>query len=194
MMTDTALLRAAIYRYFAAVFRYPAEDEWRTIVDASGETRACLGELGMNTAALDEFVAALSGHTREELEPIYVRTFLNALPSVLAPPYESVYVDEEMRLGVLARVADVYERCGLSLSADVAEMPDHIATELELMEYLRVEEHTTPEHREIIAATAREFLGEHLVPFARAMAGALPDGVYHHASQALLGFVVEEHE
>jgi TorA maturation chaperone TorD len=185
-------MRAGLYCFFATLYRYPDEEEWCFINDSAERAQACLVELEMSTGAFDEFVGALTGRTREEMEPLYVRTFLNGMPSVIAPPYESLYVADEERLGVLAAVKEFYERCGVDLSEEFHDMPDHISTELEFMHYLCVEQHTTPAFRPIIRASEQEFLSAHLLPFAQAMALALPDGLFHHASRALQSFVEED--
>jgi TorA maturation chaperone TorD len=186
---EETLSRAGMYRYFATVFRYPEPEEWEFINDLAGEARACLVDLRMPTGAFDEFVAELGRHTREEAEPIYVRTFLNGIPGAVAPPYESLYVADTTRLRVLAAVNDSYERCGVGLSDDFPDMPDHIATELEFMQYLCLEEGAAPAFQPVISASAREFLAEHLVPFVQAISTVLPEGLYNHAARALQSFV-----
>jgi DMSO reductase family type II enzyme chaperone len=185
-------VRASLYCYFAMVFHYPDEEGWCFINDSAGEVQECLADVHMSTGAFDEFLTALTRTTRDEIEPIYVRTFLNGVPSVIAPPYESFYGADEERLAVMAAVTDFYERCGVELSDDFRDMPDYIATELEFMHYLCIQQHTLPAYQSIIAKAAREFLTDHLIPFVQAMTAALPDGLYHHALRALQSFVVED--
>ncbi|HVK39608.1 MAG TPA: molecular chaperone TorD family protein [Candidatus Kapabacteria bacterium] len=195
-MMQHSIERAGLYRFFAAIFRYPSPEEWRTIVEGLASARAAHAVLGVATTDFDELARAIRATTREEIEPAYVRTFVNGLPSIVAAPYESSYAPAERRLEVLAAVDAFYERCGVRVSGDGEghgpDMPDHIATELELMQYLAAEEHDSAQFAAVVASIAAEFLETHLAPFVRALTDEVRDGLHHHALRALATYLDAE--
>ena len=74
---------------------------------------------------------------REPLAVAYARLFLGPF-EVLAPPYESMYLDPEQRLmgRVSQAVAEAYTNAGLGPGSGPKEVPDHITLELEFMYFL----------------------------------------------------------
>ena len=71
---------------------------------------------------------------RESLTVAHAQLFLGPF-EMLAPPYESLYLDPERRLmgQVSQAVARAYANAGLGPAAGPQEVPDHITRELEFM-------------------------------------------------------------
>lgn len=66
----------------------------------------------------------------------YTRLFVNAVPNVPCPPYESVY-REGMLMGLCTQaVLNGYQEVGLKILDDFHELPDHLAVELEFLYYV----------------------------------------------------------
>jgi len=147
-----SLARAVVYRFLARCLYYPDTeltrlfggdsladilDSWSVLgLDASPEMReitAWLASTG-SQAALDE------------LEIEYTRLFVNAYPRIPTPPYSSVYLDKDHQVWGpgTAQAGRFYEEAGLCPSADFADIPDHIAAELEFVSYLVLEQHKAP--------------------------------------------------
>lgn len=121
---------------------------------------------------------------RLALEVEYNRLFVGP-GHVLAPPYES-YWDSELRQAGSGRlrtaverdVARAYAACGLEVPRPLAELPDHMAIELEFLSHMAVKEAEAWEEgdgREAarLSAAAEEFAREH----PRAWAGAFSERV-----------------
>jgi len=73
----------------------------------------------------------------EELQIEYTRLFINAIPSVIAPPYSSVYLDQEGNLfGPSAVwVKQFYQQHGFDLAGE-GDLPDHLVHELDFIALL----------------------------------------------------------
>jgi TorA maturation chaperone TorD len=181
---------ASAYLFYAALFGYPGEEEWRFVRSAVPSMRESLARLGVATDSFDALAEELAAHDHDTVEPLYVRTFVNGVPSVEAPPFESLHVPETRRLEVLASVAEHYQRCGVALADDVREMPDHIAVELELMVHLCRERTAHPGAASTIDDAMRTFITEHLLPFVRSLGDGLGVGIYRRACRALEALTV----
>ena len=74
----------------------------------------------------------------EDHQVEFTRLFVNRFGGVLAPPYASYYLDSKILLGQSVNtVVDLYGQSGLSWShVEGAETPDHIAVELEFLQFL----------------------------------------------------------
>jgi TorA maturation chaperone TorD len=131
---DTAKLiaqqtaRSLIYRRLADAFRLP-ESGLAKILE---ELKTALADLGSEAVDLIE-----SYHGDTDLEALrldhtalFVGPFLSP-----APPYGSIYLEEERRLmgDSTEDARKHYLSLGLDLSDDFKEAPDHIAAELEFM-------------------------------------------------------------
>lgn len=68
-----------------------------------------------------------------KLQNEYVRLFINALPEVPCTPYASVYLEGRCMGEKTVEIKKLYEKHGLITD----EMPDHIAVELEFLNYLK---------------------------------------------------------
>lgn len=95
-----------------------------------------------------------------ELLVDYARLFVGPF-SVIAPPYGSVYLEQERKVmgDTTLAVSRFYQEVGLELEADQRDLPDHIAVELEFLYYLLSQGYFEQYQR---------FLQEHLGSWVRA--------------------------
>jgi len=190
----TPLARAVAYQFLASCFSYPnmelirlfgndslAEvlDGFRVVgLDASTDVREITAwlESAESKAALDE------------LEIEYTRLFVNAYPRIPTPPYSSVYLDKDRQVWgpSTAQAGRFYEEAGLCPSADFADIPDHIAAELEFVSYLILQQHNPRPEASTAngdAATIEvRFLADHLLKWASVFfskVGASTESVFY---------------
>ena len=130
------------------------------------------------------------------LEPAYTSLFINRLGGVPAPPYGSVYLDDDGQvMGASSRrVMQFYQQAGLVVESP--EPPDFLATELEFLYFLADREGNS-EGAE--AARARiDFFNElffpWIAPFCQRLATADPHPCYGWAATLLLAFSQQEEE
>lgn len=73
----------------------------------------------------------------EALSIDFAKLFIGPF-DLFAPPYGSVYLDDQRRVmgDSTIRVLQLYRQAGLNLSEEFREPPDHIVTELEFLYYL----------------------------------------------------------
>ena len=130
------------------------------------------------------------------LEPAYTSLFINRLGGVPAPPYGSVYLDNDGQvMGPSSlRVVQSYQEAGLVVESP--EPPDFLATELEFLYFL-----TDREGSEMGAETTRartvffnELLLPWIAPFCQRLATADPHPFYSWAAALLLAYCREEEE
>lgn len=97
----------------------------------------------------------------EEMRVAHAKLFIGPF-DLLAPPYGSVYLDEERRVmgDSTMDAMRFYARAGLDPSREVHEPPDHITTELEFMYYLAYQ-HMALDDAQYLDLQV-EFLANHL--------------------------------
>ena len=80
---------------------------------------------------------ALLRYSNEELSIAFSKLFVGPF-GLRAPPYGSVYTDEDRRImgDSTVEIQKFYSQAGLTIRDDFNELPDHIAIELEFMYYL----------------------------------------------------------
>jgi len=80
---------------------------------------------------------AIQKYSDEDMAVECARLFIGPY-ELKAPPYGSVYLDKERRVmgDSTMDVIKMYHEEGLSMDKDFKELPDHIAVELEFMNYL----------------------------------------------------------
>jgi TorA maturation chaperone TorD len=139
MTQSTSISMAEIYRFLAQSMRYPSsewmQDDYFSVLDTF------LAELGWDTEA--QALRRSISKDADWLEPLQVehtRLFVNAIPSVIAPPYGSVYLSADgMLYGPSAEKAKAfYREQGFDLAGE-ADIPDHITFELEFLALLAEE-------------------------------------------------------
>jgi TorA maturation chaperone TorD len=121
---DKVCQRANSYKFLSECYYLPDEELLQKIADA---------------AQTDGFFAELASYIPEdfELEALkidFTRLFVGPF-KLLAPPYGSVYLEDNRMLGdSTIDVRSFYE--GEGLEVVIKDAPDHIAMELEFMHYL----------------------------------------------------------
>jgi len=127
---------ADIYRFLSKSMQYPNAD-W---MDEKYFTAiyTFLDELGWHDDA-SALRSALSEKNDwlESLQLEHTRLFVNAVPTVIAPPYGSVYLSSDgMLYGPSAvKTKEFYQERGFGLSGEF-DIPDHITFELEFLALL----------------------------------------------------------
>lgn len=108
--------------YFSVIYTFLTELGWTE--DAA--------ELKKSIEDVDDWL--------EPLQIEHTRLFVNAIPSVIAPPYGSVYLSSDgMLYGKSAvRTKDFYHEHGYELAGE-ADIPDHLSFELEFLGILAAE-------------------------------------------------------
>ena len=152
-MTNSKLRTpAALYYFLAQSFRYP-EQTWlcEPYFDLLNNI---VQNLDLENDALglrQSYYANKEG--LEILQIEHTRLFINAHPAVIAPPYSSVYLDQEGNLfGPSAVwVRKFYQQHGFELSGE-GDIPDHLVLELDFIALL-IDEGQDDE--------AEQFLNEH---------------------------------
>ena len=139
MTQSTSTNMAEIYRFLAQSMRYPSPDWMQP--DYFSALNTFLVELGWDAEAQTIRQAIAEG--ADWLEPIQVehtRLFVNAVPSVVAPPYGSIYLSADgMLYGPSADKAKAfYREQGFDLAGE-ADIPDHLTFELEFLALLAEE-------------------------------------------------------
>ena len=129
--------RGDCYRLFAALF-YPPDKESFLDEDVCGNLVQLLESVcPMASDHASGMAKVLERADAQALSIAHAKLFLGPF-ELQAPPYGSVYLDENTRLMGDSTVAvmKMYQLAGLSLSDENREAPDHIAIELEFMYYL----------------------------------------------------------
>jgi len=152
MTTPTSKTPAAFYCFLAQSFRYPEQtwlrEPYFDLLDS------IVTNLDLNNDALglrQSYCANQEGLELLQIE--YTRLFINSSPAVIAPPYSSVYLDQEGNLyGPSAVwVHKFYHLHGFELSG-AGDIPDHLVLELDFLALL-IEEGQDD--------VAEQFLSEH---------------------------------
>jgi TorA maturation chaperone TorD len=207
-LAGLARLRQDTYQVLGMLFLYPtppltvtaAALARRLLHRAGGATY--LGFYGAWWRCL-RVVGRLTAATRPKLQRQYQELFA---PSALRPPVplgECAYVDPTCLApgAVLADIERAYAEAGLAMAQNTVDGPDHIAVELEFLSYVASQEAAGWETaRFTIALEAmsvqQSFLEAHLcrwVPaLARAVAGRLPESVYHLGAEATAALVLHD--
>lgn len=173
-LQEKNLALIALLRRLYESFRYPdgllaAElcgGNWVTDVE---ETASILGITSHEPwTQLQEYLSQSCSDREELLEELaveYTRLFINAYGGTPAPPYGSVYLNEEHSLGgkTALQVLEWYRRAGVALPPDFPEAPDHLMVELEFLIHLTqfIPEVGNGEAAEDLVQIRREFWQEH---------------------------------
>lgn len=175
---EEAIARMLIYRFLGQAFSYP-ETAFKDILLKDGMWDELIAaddvlDIGADQtiAEMQNFVSQYSGDDQKlltDLQIEYTYLFINAVPRVPAPPYESVYSGRGLLMGEpVSRVLQSYREAGLTISESYDALPDHIGAEFEFMFYLVQQETKAKQTDERKTAdTWREkqsrFLSEHLL-------------------------------
>ncbi len=140
---DLARFREATYRLLSQSFLYPDQERLRSVAAAAGQLLEA-GEALARFAFFEKwyellrFLNNLDRQPAEAIQGEYVPLFAANPRGVPCPPYESVYREPMGRPTgwLLAQVEGEYAAAGLAPSPDLAELPDHVAVEMEFMAVL----------------------------------------------------------
>jgi len=66
----------------------------------------------------------------EALQIEHTRLFINAFPKLMAPPYKSYYLENELYGESTSEILQNYRDFGFNISAQLKEPADHLAVEL----------------------------------------------------------------
>lgn len=195
---DVKVRQGNCFRLLAACFYEPEKelflqeslcDNLASLLAASG----CKAE----AKAADRMKQVLEGGNDEDLKVEHARLFVGPF-ELVAPPYGSVYLEENRMLmgnSTLA-VQKMYQENGLAL--EVREAPDHIALELEFLHFLCMGEADAAARDDqdvalALAATRFRFLLNYLAPWVPAFCAAIREGsdngFYTSLADCLEGFI-----
>lgn len=171
--------KADAYRMLSACYYEPEEAFLEE--DIFGQLEQALSVLDPERAADAQTMGTCFRETtREDLRIDYTRLFLGPF-NIRSKPYGSVYLDGgnvvmgDSTMAVLA----LYREGGFQVAEAFAEMPDHVAVELEFLYLLHTRlsnGHTETDEREHIAALEQSFLSEHLGRWITPFTQAVRDG------------------
>lgn len=142
---DRTLARMILFRFMCEAYSYPLEEFVNLLMreETWRELSAALQAQGIQEDSVDGirgFVSEYSEDTGKLLQALqveYTYLFINAVPRVPAPPYESVYSGERILMGEpVSQVLALYREAGLEMSKDLDILPDHVSIETEFMFYL----------------------------------------------------------
>jgi len=177
-----------LYRFLALAMNFP-DSRW-AMREVPAALVLLLQELGWQPEAEAIRLALAQGPGRlETLQVEHTRLFVNAFPKVIAPPYASLYLDQEPALyGASAeKVRACYREHGLDL-AGPADIPDHLCLELEFLARLAEDGEDEAESR---------FLAHHFRPwFARFKRRVMHEGIhpFYPAVIRLIEFFTREEQ
>jgi TorA maturation chaperone TorD len=200
LLQETA--RQDIYKSLANFYRLP-EEPTLTNLDTLSEQ---LSNLNSEAASYINCMQAELDQScdLEMLRIEYTRLFIGPY-SLPAPPYGSVYIENERKvMGDSSMDAKKrYQSFGLDISNSIKEVPDHIAVELEFMFFLIYKEieniqSNDPEQAQEIIYHQKSFLSDHLnmwIPdFTDCVIENAGTEFYRNLAKATRIFVAEEIE
>ena len=174
---EFSIARLLIYRRLAHSFSYPDVDLVRFFLSGEiDEYAKCYRHLGLEP---DESIGKIISWLREcsdqqtalkELEVEYTRLFITAYPRIPAPPYASIYLEDDRLVwgNTTVDALEIYREAGLKVSDDFRDVPDHIAAELEFVSYLissqlKAEEKGNIGRHSKMSSIQERFLVDHLL-------------------------------
>jgi TorA maturation chaperone TorD len=191
--------RGDCYRFLSACFCQPEKNvfqEEKLLHNLTNSIHRLCPEAALFSASMEESILEFE---EEELLVEYSRLFLGPF-GVIAPPYGSVYLEEERRVmgESTMEVSRMYRNEGLSGSVDSRELPDHVAVELEFMCYLVFKEIEALETSDLRAAGefvekqerfSGEFLRRWIPPFCERIKENTENGFYAALAQCASTFI-----
>lgn len=202
-MTDFDLrerVRSSTYYHLARLFEPPAaflHDE--RVLEALQAALAAVNPKAAESAA--GLVTALETEGLERVRREHMRLFVGP-EQLLAPPYGSVYLDQQRELmgPSTMEVVRLYGQAGLQQAEGLKDAPDHIRVELDVM-HLVIERTLDAVHAadweraerlvRVQAALLQHHLSRWVTPFAKMIrTGAA--GAYHRHLADLLEAVIKQ--
>jgi putative dimethyl sulfoxide reductase chaperone len=161
------MARADLCRFLSACYYEPTEDfaEERVFDSMLAAAAAVHPDLAGHARKVGEAFAA---QDLQELLVDYTRLFLGPMQA-LATPYGSAWSGRELAQAEdpTAAVREIYVQGGFDIGEDFADLPDHVAVELEFLYLLLFTQHEATrsgdaEELATIQLLQRKFLHEHL--------------------------------
>ena len=160
-----------VYAFLAQSMRYPEKDYFN---DQYIQTlKKFLIDLDLSEQAT-QFPDEISAQYLEDVQVDYTKLFINGIPSVLAPPYASVYIDGSLNNKSADSVRAYYQKYEVDIEDD--EFADYIVSELDFLAYLVAEE-----------KDCEEFLRHYFRPWFT----QFRDDVLYHAESHYIKTIVE---
>lgn len=191
---------ADCYRFLSACFYLPEKELFLKeglLNNLTATLKQVFPNASVFSAAMEENIKRYSD---EDLAVEYAKLFVG--PSELkAPPYGSVYLDEERRVmgDSTMKVIKLYEDEGLGRDGNFKELPDHIAVELEFMYYLiykeveameRADSQTAAQFRKKQEMFLDSFLSKWISPFCQKIKEGTDNGFYHALADCVSAFIM----
>jgi len=174
----------SLYKLFSKCFYYP--DRELVNIISNGEVFAFLhGLQGIEKAKLNHLAVWIEDFKTEDellekLQVEYTRLFVTAFPEVIAPPYKSYYLENELYGKASGEITEVYHENEFKISSEIKEPADHLALELEFL--YRISESGKPGSLEI------EFIRKHILSWLEKFSVRVDE----HASLPFYPFLVEK--
>jgi TorA maturation chaperone TorD len=183
--------RKLLYRFLARLFSYPDQELLDTL--ARGEADEMARLVGVESPpSLD------AADPLQDLEVGFTEQFINRLGGIPAPPYGSVYLEQD---GILMgqsslRALEAYRAEDLSLEGG-GEPPDYLATELEFLFYLVSQEEEALSRRDVEGArdktvNQRAFVSELLHPWVSVFCSRVENDQHSHSLYLWGGRLLEK--
>lgn len=194
-----ATARAALFRFLALAFSDPRPGSIAILKRDWPLTEVALGDLGLGREDCVGIVALDDAGLRRA----HLAVFGHAI-SKDYPPYGAEYGQAHIfeKTQTLADVAGFYRAFGLELSEKVRDRPDHLALELEFMEFLCLKQvlaegrTENPEQVTLCRDAQRAFLEAHLgiwaFSFAHRLGGRATAGPFADCARLLERFLTQE--
>ena len=197
--TDELVQRAAWFKVFSLLFRFPDEEIVEHIKSPMTDVPAEVVDANLRSSVA-AFKQAVANATSSDFVTEYSQLFTGA---GLCRANENDF--EKLSFSMTEKLADVagfYDAFGFEVSADVGERPDFIGTELDFINLLLLKQAYAlelgwPEKAEISARALNSFLESHFVKWVPKLCIALgelatADGIYAAAADALAALVASE--
>lgn len=200
-LLDHEHLRFKTYGLLANAYYQPDQN----LLDGLATLGKCMGQVCTKAGLyVKKIQAGLSQNDDPEYLNIdFAKLFVGPF-NLLAPPYGSVYL-EDQRLVMGNSTVDVqrrYQEAGLNTGTQFKEAPDHIAAELEFMHYLVFKEMEATNDGDASGfinclMTQRSFLEDHLgvwiSDFAANIVNNAQTSFYHNLALATDAFVKDDY-
>jgi len=199
VMTDERI-RSDCYRLLAACFYYPNKEVFIQENLFKNLTESFKKICPPAAKFSEDMEKAISHYSNEDLLVDYSKLFVG--PSeLIAPPYGSVYLDgvRQVMGDTTMEVIEMYREAGLSISADFKELPDHIAVELEFMNFLIFKEVEAIERSDLDAALKfsekqnlflNKYLGKWVSPFCNKIKEGTDNKFYIALADCVSAFIM----
>lgn len=127
---------STLYKFFSKCFYYPDKDLTelfhRDTIEAFVQI---FSEKPTNQEKFLDWIDHCESESAmlRDLQVEYTGLFITAVPKVLAPPYASFYLENEIYGRMSGEISGVYHQYGFRISGQMKEPADHLALELEFL-------------------------------------------------------------